>query len=600
MKTRVPRKTPSAFTVMSIFIYLTAFTLLHGQPTPPIQGDWTLTFEDNFSSSDLDGTKWKNGTHHSGIEGAGGNDPSLVTISSGTLKIKSSVDDIVYSGDSYSYSTGEISTFAKFTQQYGYFEARIKYPAVQGLWPAFWLMPDRGTYGNKDLFRRTYLKFNISSFSGSVSSAELQLTIAGGEVSADPNNVLVLPVSNNSWSETSITWNNAPTPEPRWLSQKWDIDPTVGNTLSIDLTDYVTQEYSGDKVVCLCLADTFMLSELIQFYSSETSTQADRPKLVINGQTFYPTGDSTVRWGSYADTNYGNDTVLNVKDGWGNTADTFNGGMEIDIMESLGVWGANEIQHAVHWDGYQSQHQAVEWQDITYAATGDNFHTYGMYWEEGLLEFYIDGVNTATWNNSRVMSVPAYIILSLQLGGWDSNNVGSQVDNQVMEVDYVRVWSGTKTGGSTGSSIAGTKNIINKYTDKALRPLNAGTANDVQIVQNTLDSSWSSQKWDIVDVGGGYYKIVNNYTGRALRPLNAGTGDNVAIIQYGYNGWDTQKWEFLDAGNGYYQIQNKYTDRVLRPYDPSGSGGTDDDRDIVQYSLNTSWDSEKWELVDNP
>ena len=29
-------------------------------------------------------------------------------------------------------------------QRYGYFEARVKLPTAPGLWPTFWLMPDRG------------------------------------------------------------------------------------------------------------------------------------------------------------------------------------------------------------------------------------------------------------------------------------------------------------------------------------------------------------------------------------------------------------------------------------------------------------------------
>ena len=29
-------------------------------------------------------------------------------------------------------------------QRYGYFEARVKLPRVPGLWPTFWMMPDRG------------------------------------------------------------------------------------------------------------------------------------------------------------------------------------------------------------------------------------------------------------------------------------------------------------------------------------------------------------------------------------------------------------------------------------------------------------------------
>ncbi|WP_162795185.1 glycoside hydrolase family 16 protein, partial [Nonomuraea lactucae] len=37
-------------------------------------------------------------------------------------------------------TSGRITTKAKFQQRYGRFEARIKVPAGQGLWPAFWMM----------------------------------------------------------------------------------------------------------------------------------------------------------------------------------------------------------------------------------------------------------------------------------------------------------------------------------------------------------------------------------------------------------------------------------------------------------------------------
>ncbi len=42
-------------------------------------------------------------------------------------------------------------------------------------------------------------------------------------------------------------------------------------------------------------------------------------------------------------------------------------------------------------------------------------------------------------------TVPGYIILSCQLGGWDNNNAGPQVNNQSVKFDYVRVWRGTSS-----------------------------------------------------------------------------------------------------------------------------------------------------------
>jgi len=51
------------------------------------------------------------------------------------------------------YATGAVTSLDKWTQRYGYFEARIKAPTARGLWPAFWMMPDRGP-GNGDIWQR--------------------------------------------------------------------------------------------------------------------------------------------------------------------------------------------------------------------------------------------------------------------------------------------------------------------------------------------------------------------------------------------------------------------------------------------------------------
>ena len=121
---------------------------------PPVQGDWQLTFNENFDQSALDGdiwniytqNYWDNRSHFSKnnvILGDGvvrlryekklgyhNDDPKQVL-----FKTKQSESD---------YATGYLGTYGKWTQRYGYFEARMKLPTAPGLWPAFWMMPDRG------------------------------------------------------------------------------------------------------------------------------------------------------------------------------------------------------------------------------------------------------------------------------------------------------------------------------------------------------------------------------------------------------------------------------------------------------------------------
>ena len=42
------------------------------------------------------------------------------------------------------YASGRIMTRHKFSQLYGYWEARLRFSPGRGMWPAFWLLPDDG------------------------------------------------------------------------------------------------------------------------------------------------------------------------------------------------------------------------------------------------------------------------------------------------------------------------------------------------------------------------------------------------------------------------------------------------------------------------
>jgi beta-glucanase (GH16 family) len=48
-------------------------------------------------------------------------------------------------GIQHEYTSARLQTKGKFEQKYGRFEARIKIPQGQGIWPAFWLLGNDNT-----------------------------------------------------------------------------------------------------------------------------------------------------------------------------------------------------------------------------------------------------------------------------------------------------------------------------------------------------------------------------------------------------------------------------------------------------------------------
>ncbi|MBR9845549.1 MAG: glycoside hydrolase family 16 protein [Algicola sp.] len=78
-----------------------------------------------------------------GIPGWGNNElqyytdrPENVIVEDGMLKITARQESFMGSG----YTSARLQTKDKFEKKYGRFEARIKLPWSQGLWPAFWML----------------------------------------------------------------------------------------------------------------------------------------------------------------------------------------------------------------------------------------------------------------------------------------------------------------------------------------------------------------------------------------------------------------------------------------------------------------------------
>ncbi len=117
---------------------------------PPAGSTWKMTFSDEFNGTALDASKWGTGYGWgSGGESDGNNQnaelqsyrKSQVKVSGGSLNLTGIKQANTLFGQNYGYASGMITSFGKFAQTGGYWEARIKFPKGNGLWGAFWLLP---------------------------------------------------------------------------------------------------------------------------------------------------------------------------------------------------------------------------------------------------------------------------------------------------------------------------------------------------------------------------------------------------------------------------------------------------------------------------
>jgi beta-glucanase (GH16 family) len=116
------------------------------QPPPP--PSYKLVWSDEFSGPDgstPDATKW---TYDIGGNGWGNQELEYYTnraqnaqLMGGNLVITAQQETYKGSdGVTRNYTSARLKTQGLFTQAYGRFEARIKIPAGQGIWPAFWML----------------------------------------------------------------------------------------------------------------------------------------------------------------------------------------------------------------------------------------------------------------------------------------------------------------------------------------------------------------------------------------------------------------------------------------------------------------------------
>lgn len=130
------------------------------RPVKPGGGKYTCSFEDDFTGSRLDATKWMvQDTALSGFPAGGNgcyvNDASTIGVANGTVNLTAYRTAEPFTckspyGDYESqFKVATVASWGRFAQAYGRFEFRAQMPAVQrdGVHTALWLYPQENTYG---------------------------------------------------------------------------------------------------------------------------------------------------------------------------------------------------------------------------------------------------------------------------------------------------------------------------------------------------------------------------------------------------------------------------------------------------------------------
>jgi len=133
----------------SLLVLASTLTAM-GQKAPQAakKARWILTWSDEFNGrnrSAVDPKKWALQT---GGGGWGNHELEYYTartenayIEHGKLVIRAARENYTGpDGVSRDYTSARLQSLGKFSQTYGRFEARIKLPRGQGMWPAFWML----------------------------------------------------------------------------------------------------------------------------------------------------------------------------------------------------------------------------------------------------------------------------------------------------------------------------------------------------------------------------------------------------------------------------------------------------------------------------
>ncbi|WP_276500655.1 CBM96 family carbohydrate-binding protein [Terrimonas pollutisoli] len=127
--------------------------------------------------------------------------------------------------------------------------------------------------------RVSYLKFDLSKYSGTHNAAKLRLFIQAANANVTATQWQLWKCDDDSWTETGINWNNKPVTTTLLGTQPG----RKSGLVEWDIASHVNAEINGDKTLTLAIVGTVAGSTVdVNFNSREVANTVMRPMILIN------------------------------------------------------------------------------------------------------------------------------------------------------------------------------------------------------------------------------------------------------------------------------------------------------------------------------
>lgn len=136
------------------------------------------------------------------------------------------------------------------------------------------------------LARESFLRFDVSQASGQLFGATLRLLPF---TTNEPIQHALAFVTNNTWSEGGLNWNNRPASGPELM--RWNV-PVQGTPVLLPVVPQVGQARSGDGLLSFKVSSTGTPppgSSFVAYGSKEHGTAGNRPQLILTLGRMPPT-----------------------------------------------------------------------------------------------------------------------------------------------------------------------------------------------------------------------------------------------------------------------------------------------------------------------